>query len=503
MLLEVKNITKRFYGVTVLDHVSLAFPPGQVHALVGENGAGKSTLMKIIGGTYHADAGSILIDGQPVRIANAMDAAQHGISIVYQEYNLVKHMTVLENVLLGKEPTGRFGKINTTQARLQVEAAAHQDHIKADLDKFAGDLSSAEAKIAEILRACLNDMRLLILDEPTAALDDDDVAALFSLIRNLKKRGVGVIYISHRLDEVFQICDTASVLKDGHYIGTWRTADINRDFLVNAMVGREITDIFPLRPATVSTDRQPILSARGLSDQSHFKDITFDLYPGEILGIGGMSGQGQREMIRALFGAHRLTGGTLSIHGEPATIQSPTDAMRYGMAFLSDDRRNEGLAQEQSVARNIAYPTLHIRNRSGLINSKAQRAMVRQLIEQLNIKLASQDQNVQGLSGGNQQRVVLAKWLPLNPRIMLFHEPTLGVDVGAKVEIYQILRTLVSQGISILMVTTDMMELLNMSDRICVFYEGRIIASYQGGEVTEETIMAAASGKPMVEGGMR
>jgi len=307
-----------------------------------------------------------------------------------------------------------------------------------------------------------------------------------------------VVYISHRLDEVFRICDSVSVLKDGNYIGTWSTKSIDRGFLVNAMVGREIADVFPKRGPDVLSDARIALSVRGITDGSNFFDVSFDLKEGEILGIGGMSGHGQREMIRSLFGVGRLTGGEVRIDSESASIRSPADAMGYGMAFLSDDRRNEGLAQDQSVARNIAYPSLRKRAHFGVIGSKAQKELVEALVDRLNIKLASQNQTLQGLSGGNQQRVALAKWLPLDPNIMLFHEPTLGVDIGAKAEIYGIFRRLADEGISIVMVTSDMLELLNMSDRISVFYEGRIIAEYPGRRATEEIVMAAASGKPVV-----
>jgi len=496
MLLEVKDIIKSFYGVTALENINIRFEEGIVHALVGENGAGKSTLIKIIGGVYHADSGAILIDGMPVKIHSPFDALKKGISIVHQEYNLVRNMTVLENVMFGKEITGRFGKMDKAAASDYLQKIANKDNIKVDLGKYAGDLSSAEAKVVEILRACCNDMRLLILDEPTAALDDEDIASLFSLIRSLKTRGIGIIYISHRLDEVFQICDRVSVLKDGKHIGTWNTGDIDRDFLIKAMVGREIKDIFPHKASGNNYQNSVILSVRNLSDSSHFDNISFELKRGEILGIGGMSGHGQRELIRALFGAIRVTKGTIAINGEKVAIKHPAQAVKHGIAFLSDDRRNEGLAEQQSVARNIAYPSLKMHSRHGIIKSKAQHALIDDLIMQLNIKLSSQQEIVQNLSGGNQQRVVLAKWLPLKPCIMLFHEPTLGIDIGAKVEIYKILRNLVEQGISIIMVTSDMLELLNMSDRILVFYEGHIMAEYPGSVASEELIMAAASGKP-------
>ena len=500
MVVEVKDITKQFYGTTVLNDVNLSFAPGEAHALVGENGAGKSTLIKIIGGTYQADTGSILIDGKLVRIPDAHTAIRNGISVVHQEFNLVRDMTVLENVMLGKEPTGHLGNIDQRAARTMVEDVINRDGIRVDLDRYAGDLSAAEAKIAEILKACIDDMGLLILDEPTAALNNEEVTVLFSLIETFKKRGVGIIYISHRIEEIFQFCEKVSVLKDGYCVGTWPTSAINRDFLIASMVGRKLTDIFPERIHNFGPDDPVTFAAHSISDGHHFHDVSFTLRKGEILGIGGMSGQGQREMIRALFGVHKLISGELHLNGKSVQIRSPFDAMRNRMAFLSDDRRNEGLAQEQSVSKNIAYPTLNNYSRLGIIRNGKQTQKVDSLIDQLNIKVASTNQSVKGLSGGNQQRVVLAKWLPLNPLILLFHEPTLGVDVGAKMEIYAILRELTIQGISIIMVTSDMIELLQISDRICVFYEGRIIAEYPWQIVTEELVMAAAIGRPLPSG---
>ena len=497
MLLEVNDIVKRFNAVTVLHQVNLSVHSAEVHALVGENGAGKSTLMKIIGGIYHADAGAVSIDGNPVHIATAHDALKAGISIVHQEYNLIQHMTVLDNIMLGNEIAGRFGALDIERSRAFIQEIAEKDGISVDLDAYAGDVSSAEAKIAEILRACTQDMQMLILDEPTAALDDEDVTSLFSLIRKLTARGVGVIYISHRLDEVFHICDKVSVLKDGRLVGTWDTQTIDRDFLIKAMVGREITSVFPQRHQKIDTEAPVLLETGALSDGQHFHDISLRLHAKEILGIGGMSGHGQRELLRALFGASPITAGTITIAGELVRIHHPADAIHHQVAFISDDRRNEGLAQMQSVMRNIAYPSLRRYHRRGIVNEKRQRTLVQSLIDQLQIKVASSYQAVQSLSGGNQQRVVLAKWLPMQPKVLLLDEPTLGVDIGAKVEIYRILRELADQGMGILMVTSDMLELLNISDRIVVFYEGGMSAEYQNDQVTEEIIMAAASGKPI------
>ena len=500
MILEVLGISKLFYGNTVLSDINLGFEKGEIHAIVGENGAGKSTLIKIIGGNYQADAGVLKIDGNPVSINTQHQAAERGIHIVYQEYNLVRNMTVLENILLGNEPDGPFGIIRSTEARNKISDLAKQNAISVDLDKYAGELSSAEAKLTEILRACSNDMRILILDEPTAALNDDDVHSLFELLDKFRKQGIAIIYISHRLDEVFRLCDRVTVLKDGVLVGTWETGEIDHDYLITSMVGRELKDIFPARllpeqqEAFAESD-EPVLEVENLSDGEMFYDISFRLLKGEILGIGGMSGHGQRELIRSLFGMHPVSKGTILINGVPTVLKHPKDAVVNGLVFLSDDRKNEGLALTQPIARNISYPSMKRRSRFSILNRKDDISTVTKLILKLKIKLNSINEIVQGLSGGNQQRVVLAKWLPLNPSIILFHEPTLGVDVGAKADIYALLRNFTREGKAIIMVTSDMLELINMTDRIIVMYEGHIRTIMNSSTATEESVMTAASGE--------
>lgn len=501
MKLEVEGITKKFYKNTVLSNVSLGFSGGEIHAIIGENGAGKSTLIKIIGGNYHADAGKIMINGETTVITHPHKAAELGIHIVYQEYNLVQHMTVLDNVLLGKEPVNSAGIVQTKHARERILAIAQAHNIKVNLNAYAGDLSSAEQKITEILRACSSDMSVLILDEPTAALDDDDVNALFDLLRTIRDQGVVILYVSHRMEEIFRLCDRVSILKDGILVGTWDTQLITYDHLITSMVGREIREIFPPRSnnhISIPAGKQPlhdVLTVEKISDGSTFFDVSFSLKKGEILGVGGMSGHGQREMIRSLFGFHHLTEGTIYVDGSPTVIRHPDQAIRKGMVFLSDDRRNEGLAQTQPIFRNISYPSLKRLSVAGVVRKKQELATVLEMVEKMKIRLSSIYQTVQGLSGGNQQRVVLAKWLPLKPNILLFHEPTLGIDIGAKAELYKLLRELTETGISILMLTSDMLELLHMTDRIIVIYEGRIQVILPSTEATEELVMAAASGK--------
>jgi ribose transport system ATP-binding protein len=499
MILEIQGISKQFYGNPVLSDINIGFKKGEIHALVGENGAGKSTLIKIIGGNYKADKGVLKINGNPVKINTQHQAAEQGIHIVYQEYNLVRNMTVLDNILLGSEPAGPFGIVRKKEARAKICKLAEQNGISVDLDKYAGDLSSAEAKLTEILRACSHEMRILILDEPTAALNDDDVHSLFELLGKFRNQGTTVIYISHRMDEVFKLCDRVTVLKDGIQIGTWDTGDITHDNLITSMIGRELKDIFPphifpkSQEISTSSD-EAVLEVENLSDGEMFHDISFRLLRGEILGIGGMSGHGQRELIRSLFGMHPVNNGIIRIDGVPATLKHPNDAVVKGLAFLSDDRKNEGLALAQPIGRNISYPSMKQRSHLSILNQKEDTRTVTNLIKKLRIKLNSINEAVQGLSGGNQQRVALAKWLPLDPDILLFHEPTLGVDVGAKAEIYTLLRKFTREGKSILMVTSDMLELINMTDRIIVMYEGHIQAILNSSTATEESVMTAASG---------
>jgi len=498
MLLELKSISKRFPGVVALNRVDIGFEKGEIHALVGENGAGKSTLIKIIGGKYQPDEGNIMFRGKRVKISDPHRALQMGIHTVYQEYNLLPDLTVMENILLGYEPIGRFRHIDWGEASDFCKKLMARMNVSVNLQQYVSELGAAEAKIVEILKALVTSAEVVIMDEPTAALPEHDVGALFTLIRSLKKNGVMVIYISHRIDEIFDIADRVSVLKDGNLVGTHRVRDITHDLLIRSMVGRELQDIYPQREGGAS--EEVVLSARGLTDGQLLRDVSFDLHGGEILGIGGMTGNGQREFIRTLFGAHRATEGQIHLYGEPVSIDSPHRAMELGIGFLPDDRRNEGLAVTQPIRRNIALPSIHLRQSAGVIRSKEERRTVERMVEQLGIKITSITQNVESLSGGNQQRVVIAKWLPLDPKILLFHEPTLGIDVGAKVEIYRLMNSFTSRGVSIIMVTSDMMELLHIPDRILVFFNGTVTREFRREEASEEKVMFAASGNEEVDG---
>jgi ribose transport system ATP-binding protein len=492
MVLELKNISKRFPGVVALDDVSIGFAKGEVHALAGENGAGKSTLIKVIAGRYRPDEGRILFHEKVVEIADPLTASRMGISVVYQEYNLVPKMTVQDNVLLGREPRTKAGSIDRGAARAEVQELASRMNVSLSPDSYVADLGAAEAKIVEIMKALASHVEVLILDEPTAALPEKDVAALFSVIRSLRDAGVTVLYISHRLDEIFTIADRVTVLKDGQLVGTWPVAQIDRDFLVRSMVGRELTDIYPARRPPA--EGMEVLSGEGLSDGKDLTGVSFRLRAGEILGVGGMTGNGQRELIRCLFGAHPLTAGKIRVLGREVRIGTPRQAMDLGIGFIPDDRRNEGLSVNQSVLRNLALPSLGLRQTAGIIRRRREKEASEKVVHDLEIKLSAVSQAVRSMSGGNQQRVVIGKWIPLAPRVLLFHEPTLGIDVGARAEIYRLMRRLTSQGVAILMVSSDMIELLNVPDRILVFYRGAIGAEFAAGEATEEMVMRVASG---------
>ena len=492
-ILQVRGITKKFPGVVALRDVSISFARGEVHALVGENGAGKSTLIKIIAGKYHPDGGEILFDDKPVTIAGPQQALLLGTSVVYQEYNLIPKMTVLENVMLGREPLKSCRGIDWKAARAAVEGLLARIGISLELDRYVAELGAAEAKIVEILKALAAHAELLIMDEPTAALPEQEVESLFRVVRSLREAGVTVIYISHRIEEIFSVADRVSVLKDGELVGTFAVRDLDHDRLIRSMVGRELKELFPVRRPFAG--ESVVLSATELCDGGILDHVSVELRRGEILGIGGMTGNGQRELIRALFGAHRLTKGSIRFEGREVRIDSPHQALRLGMGFIPDDRRNEGLSVTQSVARNLALPSLHLRQIAGVIRRRQERKLVDELIRSFDIKVASMADPAESMSGGNQQRVVIGKWLPLNPKVLLFHEPTLGIDVGAKAEMYNLMQALTAEGVSILMVTSDMIELLNVPDRILVFWEGRISAEFTRKEATEEAVMFAASGK--------
>lgn len=491
-LLEMKEISKSFPGVKVLDGVQLNLKRGEVLALMGENGAGKSTLMKILGGIYQRDGGTIVVKGQTQENMTPDIAAKRGIAIIHQELNLIPHLSIMENIFLGREFTyGKSGFVNWS--RMRTEAKRWLEQLAIDLDPATpvGELSVGQQQMIEIVKALSMQADILVLDEPTAALTNREIAALFDVIAALKRKGVGMIYISHRMEEIFQISDRITVLRDGRYVGTVRTAETSLDELVKMMVGREITDRFPKVEVMPGEER---LRVENLTVRGKLSGISFSVRSGEIVGVAGLMGAGRTEMAKALFGAEKMDGGAIFVDGKPVRISQPIDAIRAGIALVTEDRKEEGLVLPLSVRENIALPNLAKLSSLGVMNRRAEQALSDETIRRLLIKTAGGEQAAGSLSGGNQQKVVIGKWLATQPKILILDEPTRGVDIGAKKEIYDIMNRLAQEGVAILMISSELPEVLGMSDRVLVMHEGRITGSFSRAEATQELIMHAATG---------
>jgi len=490
-LLQIEDISKAFPGVQALTGVSFSVTAGEVHALVGENGAGKSTLMKILAGVYQPDSGQIIWDGGLLRLNNPADAQRQGIRIIYQEFNLLPDLTVAENVLLNREPRTRLGFIdwNAMYQRTRELLAV----LETDIDPEASvrSLTVAQQQIVEIVKALEEEARLIIMDEPTAALNPTEVEHLFGAIHRLVAGGTTVIFISHRLDEVLHISDQVTVLKDGQLVASQPTVGLTKNEIVRQMVGRGLEDIFP--PRCKSTSEQPLLDVRGLSTPD-LTDISFCLYPGEVLGFAGLEGHGQREVARALFGLEPLRSGEIRVGGKLLRLDSPRAAINAGIVFISDDRKLEGLAPLLAVRENVALPNLKNFSRYGFVRRTSERQVVSAKVEQIGVKTPTIEQAVRLLSGGNQQKTVLTKWLIGQPRILIFAEPTRGIDIGAKVEIYRLMGKLAAGGAGIIMVSSELLELIGMSSRIIVMRDGAVTAELPGDSATEESVMLAATG---------
>ena len=485
------GITKQFPGVRALDGVDFMLRQGEVHAIVGENGAGKSTLMNMLGGTLTPDSGSIELDGRAVTIAGPGESLRLGIGFVHQESNLLGNLTVLENVFLARE-IRKGGCLDRRAMRREILGVNERLGYRLDPDAVVGALPLAEQQCVEITRALLARPRILILDEPTAALDDSEVARLFGIVRKLRDEGVAVIYISHRLDEIFQLADRITVLKDGRLVGVREVKDITKDEVISMMVGRVLEDIYPRRDDIAPGET--LLEVENLTVPGSVKGVSFQVKAGEIVGLGGLEGQGQRDAVRAIFGDVPFAQGRITANGLVLKSRGIRGRIRRGVAYVTHDRRGEGLILHESVRRNSALASLYRRSRAGFVKAGQERAAVEENVEKMQIKVSSIEQKASTLSGGNQQKVMLARWLMTQPRVLMIDEPTKGVDVGARMSVYRIIDQLTREGIAILMLTSDMMELIGLSDRVLVFYEGRITGELKRGEATEEKIMLAASG---------
>jgi inositol transport system ATP-binding protein len=490
-LLRMEGISKTFPGVRALDGVALDVRPGTVHALMGENGAGKSTLMKVLIGMYSPDAGTISFAGHEVTIPDTATALGLGISMIHQELSPVPEMQVHENIWLGREPLNRLWLVDKRRMVAQTRDLFKRWEIEINPRAVMKDLSVAQTQMVEIAKAISYDSRLVIMDEPTSAITEREVEHLHRMIRSLKSTGVAVIYITHKMDEVFRISDDVTVFRDGRHVATLPAADMDRQKLIALMVGRELTHMFPKEHAEIG---EVVMSVRGLTRTGVLDDINFDLRRGEILGLAGLMGAGRTEVLEAIFGVTSIDAGTIEINGKPARIRSPVDAIHRGLALLTEDRKLTGIMGVLSVRDNMTIASLPRFSPRGLLRTRQMDKECNRQREALAIKTPSIRQLIKLLSGGNQQKVLVSRWLLTAPEILMIDEPTRGIDVGAKAEIHRLMSTLASQGKAILMVSSELPEILGMSDRVLVMHEGRLTGEFSRDEVTQEKIMQAATG---------
>jgi inositol transport system ATP-binding protein len=491
-ILQVSNLSKSFSGIKALDNVQLSLRAGEVHALMGENGAGKSTFMKILVGLLSPDAGEIIFNGEVLKKTGVSSSLKSGISMIHQELLIIPELTVAQNIFLGreKEITGnRIGWLNDRK----ISAKATELLSKMSVDIPAGakmaHLSVAEMQMVEIAKAISNNAKVIIMDEPTSAISDKEVSTLFRLIREMKAQGVGIIYISHKMDEIFEIADSITVLRDGKFIATNDASELDKGKLISLMVGREIDSMFP----EIQTEKgAEVLSVRNLSRKGHFSDVSFNVYAGEILGISGLMGAGRTEIARVIFGLDKAESGEIYIHGKMVNINSPDAAIRQGIGYVSEDRKGLGFIPQMSVKDNMTMSSLDRHQNAGFVRQASEVSAANGMSADLRIKSAGIDQKVTFLSGGNQQKVVLAKVLLASPKIIILDEPTRGVDVGAKFEIYKLIGNLCAQGIAIIMISSELPEVMGMSDRILVLSKGKQTALLNRHEATQELIMKHA-----------
>ncbi len=490
VLLRMTGVSKAFPGVQALDDVHLDAEAGSVHALMGENGAGKSTLMKVLAGIYRADEGRIELDGQEVHVPDSATALRLGIAMIHQELSPVPAMMVAENIYLGREPVNRFGLVD--KRRMIADAQAVFDKWQIDINprRVMRTLSVAQMQMVEIAKAISTDARLIIMDEPTSAISEREVAHLHRMIRSLKESGVAVIYITHKMDEVFKIADKVTVFRDGKHVATLPASELDRQKLITLMVGRELTHLFPKEDVAIG---DVVMSVRGLTRHGVISDITFDLRRGEILGLAGLMGAGRTEVLEAIFGVTKVDAGEIEINGKAVAIKSPSDAIDAGMGLLTEDRKLTGIMGALSVRDNMTIANLNRFSPGGILRKRQMEAACVAQRDALAIKTPSLAQLIKNLSGGNQQKVLVSRWLLTLPDVLMIDEPTRGIDVGAKSEIHRLMSGLAKEGKAILMVSSEMPEILGMSDRVLVMAGGRITAEFSRAEVTQEKVLEAAT----------
>jgi len=487
-VLEIENITKTFPGVRALDNVCLRVRPGTVHALVGENGAGKSTLMKILYGNYRADSGKIRIDGSDVNITSPILAEQLGLSIIFQELNLIPELTAGENIFLGRlEQFKSRGRLDWK--RLYRKAAEVLALVGADIDPRASlaTLSMAQRQMIEIAKALSRNAKIILMDEPSATLTDKELQVLFRVVREYRSRGVSFIYISHRLEEIFEVCDEVTVIRDGRVINSHDVADVTRDKIISEMVGRELSQTFPVM------EHQPgeeLLRVEGITRKGVVDNVSFSVCAGEVLGIAGLVGAGRTEVCRMIFGADYLDSGKIFVRGREVKINSPQEAIHHGIAYLPEERKRDGVILPFTVAMNMSATNIPSIMKGGLLNRKLENDMVAEKIKALNIKTTGRRQKVGNLSGGNQQKIVVGKWLNTEADVFIFDEPTRGIDVGAKYEIYQIINQLIKRGKAVILISSELPEVLSLSRRVLVMQGGQVRGELQGDAISANNVMA-------------
>ncbi|HEY0006496.1 MAG TPA: ATP-binding cassette domain-containing protein [Pyrinomonadaceae bacterium] len=499
-LLEMREITKSFPGVRALDGVSFDLYAGEIHALVGENGAGKSTLMKVLGGVYaHGSyGGEILLDGRVQRSASVRDAETAGVAVIYQELSLIKELSIGENIFLGREPR-KFGIIRWEELYSRAQKLLDELHLSLDPRTPVGQLGIGQQQLVEIAKALSHEARILVLDEPTAALTDTEVATLFRILNKLRASGVGMVYISHKLDEVFRMSDRITVLRDGRTVGTRLTSELDEPRVISLMVGREVGDIFPVpsheRGEVVFEVRRMTVEDPNLKGKLLVEDVSFSVRRGEVLGVAGLMGAGRSDLLMAVFGAHAgRTKGEILVEGRPVRITRPSDAIKYGIGFVTEDRKRFGLVLDQTILNNMTLAGLTSLSGRFVTDVDAEAAAGARAMKDLRVKANSVFTVAGTLSGGNQQKVVLAKWLLTNPRVLFLDEPTRGIDVGAKQEIYGHINRLAQMGLAIVLVSSELPEVLGLSDRVLVLHEGRLTGEFKRSEATPEAVMACATG---------
>jgi rhamnose transport system ATP-binding protein len=489
-ILELKNMTKRFSGVEVLHEVSFSLRPGEVHALLGENGAGKSTLVKVMTGVHQPDKGEIYLDGKHVIFSDTRESRQVGIAAIYQELSLFPDLDVAENIFVGRQPTTIGGRIDWQKLYTDAGNLLESLGVHLDLKQKARSLSIAQQQMVEIARAFSINARILIMDEPTSSLTLNEVADLFRLVRRLRDEGTAIVFISHRLEELFELADRVTIMRDGSYVDTLLLKDVTRDDLIRLMVGRTITNLFPKQDVKAG---EVVLKVENLARAGSFRDVSFELRKGEILGMAGLVGAGRTNVARAIFGVEPATSGSIQIEGRKVAITSPQQAIKLGLAYVPEDRQLHGLIPAMPITSNISLPMLFKYAQHGWLQDKTERTSAYNAALQMEVRANNMWQLARELSGGNQQKIVLSKWLSTKPRILILDEPTRGIDVGTKAAVHALMSKLASEGMAILMISSELPEILGMSDRVIVMREGHMTGHFSRAEATQEKIISAAT----------